>query len=86
MSANKRNTREAFNKLIKDFDTWKEYLNEDELKIIAFWLNGETPVDIGLKIGRGAERVRQIIRGTNKFGRGGIIARLVSRKNHIVIQ
>ena len=85
MSINKRNTREAFNKLIKDFDTWKEYLNDEELKIIGMWLNGETTTNIGLKMERSRERIGQIIRGTNKFGKGGIITRLIYKKSHMKI-
>jgi hypothetical protein len=75
-----KNTWEYFNELIIDFDTWREYLDFKELKIIEMWISGKTNKFIGTEIGCSEERVGQIIRGTNRYGKDGIIARLKQRK------
>ncbi|MCB2291444.1 hypothetical protein LGK97_17090 [Clostridium sp. CS001] len=75
-----KNTREYFNELIKDFDTWKDHLDSSELAIVEMWLSGKANTSIGLQIGCSTERIGQIIRGTNRFGKGGIIARIKQKK------
>lgn len=78
-------TREKLKNMMNEIPTYKECLNDQQNKVLNLYINGCTFQEIGRVISLSGSRIRQIVVGTNRFGKKSIYKKLITEKQKMKI-